>query len=131
MSKWYRTDSVSNGFKLFSSTFKNQKKNFMLEIMKCSCLALHIFHVRINASKPYSFHIFTFIYVSFYTFFIETSMITFTFTLHKARYLHLAVLEINSLKSAQIRCFFWSVFSCIPTEYGNLRSESLYSIQMQ
>ena len=28
------------------------------------------------------------------------------------------------VKSVQIRSFFWSVFSCIRTNYGNLRSKS-------
>ena len=27
--------------------------------------------------------------------------------------------------------FFWSVFSCIRTEYGDIRSESRYSVRMQ
>ena len=31
----------------------------------------------------------------------------------------------------QMRSFFWSVSSCIWTEYGDLRSESPYSIQIQ
>ena len=28
-------------------------------------------------------------------------------------------------------CFFWSVFSFIRTEYGDLRRKSLYSVQIQ
>ena len=35
------------------------------------------------------------------------------------------------VKSVQIRSFFWSVFSCIRTEYGDLRIKSPYSVQMQ
>ena len=30
----------------------------------------------------------------------------------------------NCVKSVQIRSFFWSVFSCIQTEYGELRRKS-------
>ena len=35
------------------------------------------------------------------------------------------------VKSVQIRSFLWSVFSCVRTEYGDLRSKSLYSVQIQ
>ena len=38
---------------------------------------------------------------------------------------------MNYAKSVQIRSFFWSVFSCIRTKYGDLRSKSPYSIQIQ
>ena len=34
----------------------------------------------------------------------------------------------HCVKSVQIRSFFWSVFSCIWTEYGDLRSNSPYSV---
>ena len=37
----------------------------------------------------------------------------------------------HCMKSAQIRNFFWSVFSCIWTEYGGLQSKSPYSIRIQ
>ena len=37
----------------------------------------------------------------------------------------------HCVKSVQIRSFFWSVFSCIRTEYGDLRSGSPYSVRMQ
>ena len=37
----------------------------------------------------------------------------------------------HDVKSVQIRSFFWSVFSCIRTEYGNLRSKSPYSVRIQ
>ena len=35
------------------------------------------------------------------------------------------------LKSVQIWSFSWSVFSCIWTEYGDLRSKSPYSVRIQ
>ena len=35
------------------------------------------------------------------------------------------------VKSVQIRSFFWSVFSCIRTEYGELLHKSTYSFQIQ
>ena len=35
------------------------------------------------------------------------------------------------MKSVQIRSFFWSVFFCIRTEYGDLRSKSPYSVRIQ
>ena len=49
--------------------------------------------------------------------------------------LHAAVLSfrrlLHCLKSVQIRSFFWSVFSGIRTEYGEIRSISPYSVQMR
>ena len=35
------------------------------------------------------------------------------------------------VKSVQIRSFFWSAFSRIWTEYGDLRSKSPYSVQIR
>ena len=35
------------------------------------------------------------------------------------------------VKSVQIRRFFWFVFSCIRTEYGDLWSKSPYSVRIQ
>ena len=35
----------------------------------------------------------------------------------------------HCVKSVQIRSFFWSVFSCIQTEYGDLLSKYLYSVR--
>ena len=35
------------------------------------------------------------------------------------------------MEIVQIRSFFWSVFSCIWTEYGDLLRKSLYSVQIQ
>ena len=35
------------------------------------------------------------------------------------------------MKSAQIRSFFWSAFSCIQTEYGELLRKSPYSVRIQ
>ena len=32
---------------------------------------------------------------------------------------------VQGVKSVQIRSFSWSVFSCIGTEYGDLRSKSV------
>ena len=37
----------------------------------------------------------------------------------------------HCVKSVQIRSFFWSVFSCIRTEYGDLLRKSPYSVQIQ
>ena len=37
----------------------------------------------------------------------------------------------NCVKSVEIRRYFWSVFSCIPTEYGDLRNKSPYLVQIQ
>ena len=33
--------------------------------------------------------------------------------------------NLHCVKSVQIRSYFWSVFSCIRTEYGDLRSKIL------
>ena len=35
------------------------------------------------------------------------------------------------MKSVQIRSYFWSVFSCIRTEYGDLLRKSPYSVCVQ
>ena len=35
------------------------------------------------------------------------------------------------MKSIQIRSYFWSVFSCIRNEYGDLLRKSSHSVQMQ
>ena len=35
------------------------------------------------------------------------------------------------LKYVQIRSYFWSGFSCIRPEYGDLRSKSPYSVRIQ
>ena len=37
----------------------------------------------------------------------------------------------HCLKSVQIRSFFWSVFSCIRTEYGEILRISPYSVRMR
>ena len=37
----------------------------------------------------------------------------------------------HCVKIVQIRSFFWSLFSCIRTEYGDFRSKSPYSVQRQ
>ena len=39
--------------------------------------------------------------------------------------------NVHYVKSVQIASFFWSVFSCIWTEYGDLLHKSLYSVQIQ
>ena len=38
---------------------------------------------------------------------------------------------IHCVKSVQIGSYFWSVFSCIRTEYGDLFRKSLYSVRIQ
>ena len=35
------------------------------------------------------------------------------------------------MKSVQIRCFFWSVFSCIRIEYGDLLRIFPYSVRIE
>ena len=37
---------------------------------------------------------------------------------------------IHCVKSVQIRSFFWSVFPCIRTEYGDLLRKSPYSVRV-
>ena len=41
------------------------------------------------------------------------------------------LLQTHCIKSAQIRSFFWSVFSCIRTDYGDLLRKSSYSVRIQ
>ena len=59
----------------------------------------------------------------------------FAFSLSLFLYIHKktteALLGIHCVKSVQIWSFFWSVFSRICTEYGEIRSTSLYSVQMR
>ena len=40
-------------------------------------------------------------------------------------------LPLHFVKSVQIRSFFWSLFSCIRTEYGDLLRKSPYSVRVQ
>ena len=37
----------------------------------------------------------------------------------------------HCMKSVQICSYFWFVFSCIRTEYGDLQSKSPYSVRIQ
>ena len=39
----------------------------------------------------------------------------------KSQFLLVSCLALHCVKSVQIRIFFWSLFSCIRTEYGDLR----------
>ena len=40
-------------------------------------------------------------------------------------------ISIHCVKSVQIRSFFWSLFSCILTKYGEIWSITPYSVQMR
>ena len=42
----------------------------------------------------------------------------------------ISLLSLHYVKSVQIRSLFWSVFSRIRTEYGEIRSISPYSVRM-
>ena len=64
---------------------------------------------------------------------------SYLFVVNKIIYEH-CLIEIYSfyiikwshcVKSVQIRSFFWPVFSCIRTEYGELRNKSPYSVWKQ
>ena len=44
---------------------------------------------------------------------------------------HLSIYHVLCVKSVQKESFFWSVFSCIRTEYGNLRSKFPYPVRIQ
>ena len=39
--------------------------------------------------------------------------------------------EVHCVRSVQMRTFFWSVYSCIRTEYRDLLLKSPYSVQIQ
>ena len=39
--------------------------------------------------------------------------------------------KYHCVKSVQIQSFFWSLFFCIRTEYGDLRSKYPYSVRIQ
>ena len=51
------------------------------------------------------------------------------YVLKKVQMLHFSI--THCVKSVQIRSFFWPVFPHIRTEYGDLRSESPYSVQIR
>ena len=40
-------------------------------------------------------------------------------------------ISVHSVKSVQVRSFFWSVFFRIRTEYGDLLRKSLYSVRIR
>ena len=39
------------------------------------------------------------------------------------------MVHMHCVKIVQMLSYFWSVFSCIRTEYGDLLRKSLYSVQ--
>ena len=39
--------------------------------------------------------------------------------------------HLHCVKSVQIRGYFWSVISCIRTEYGDLGRKSPYSVRIK
>ena len=41
------------------------------------------------------------------------------------------ILKLHCVKSVQIRSFFWSVLSRIQAEYGDLQSQSSYSVRIR
>ena len=51
-----------------------------------------------------------------------------TLSIHQSRGLHV---NFHCVKNVQIRSFFWSVFSRIRTEYGEIQSISPYSVWMR
>ena len=57
---------------------------------------------------------------------IPATKLLFFFSLRKAE-----EMEWYCVKSVQIWNFFWSVFSRIRTEYGEIRSTSPYSVRMR
>ena len=44
----------------------------------------------------------------------------------KVRYMFIKTNSVHYVKSVQIRSIFWSVFSCIRTEYGDLRRFTVF-----
>ena len=50
---------------------------------------------------------------------------------HVIHLMYILICEEHCVKSVQVRSFFWSVFCCIRTEYGDLRSKSSYSVRIQ
>ena len=41
------------------------------------------------------------------------------------------MVHMHCVKIVQMRSYFWSVFSCIRIEYGDLLRKSLYSVRIQ
>ena len=71
---------------------------------------------------------------------VSSDLVTFTEEIlnRKLHFLGSSILQNLKLfliytlrESVQIQNFFWSIFSYIRTEYGDLRSKSLYSVQIQ
>ena len=58
---------------------------------------------------------------------------TFSYQLvYKVLYIfYIFMQDQHCVKSVQIQSFFWSVFSCIRTEYGDLLRKSPYSVRIQ
>ena len=63
---------------------------------------------------------------------MENLYLTLNMSLHfLSRYVIYSLRKSHSMKSVQIRSFFWSVLSCFRTEYGDLLRKSPYSVQIQ
>ena len=58
------------------------------------------------------------------------SVLTFEFLRTKWLICSFFFLSLHSVKSGQIQSFFWSVFSRIQTEYGDILRISSYLVQM-
>ena len=58
------------------------------------------------------------------------SVLTFEFLRTKLLICSFFFLSTHCVKSGQIKSFFWSVFSHIQTEYGDILRISPYSVQM-
>ena len=59
---------------------------------------------------------------------IEVLLVVVKFSLRNYNFNNRFVI-LHCMKSVQIRSFFWSVFSCIWTEYEDFRSKSPYSVR--
>ena len=64
----------------------------------------------------------------FYLYLLHTSLTHLKLVSPSFR-LRLAISHLHSVKTVQIRSFFWSVFSRTWNEYGDLRRKSLYLVQ--
>ena len=62
-------------------------------------------------------------------------MLTWLFTVFEyiasLKYFFSKIQHNHCVNSVQIRIFFWSVFSRIRTEYGNIRNISPHSVRMR
>ena len=77
-------------------------------------------------------HIHIFIAFSFFCLVFQARRHLFSFWQYaKQNFCFIGSVVSHCVKGVQIRSFFWSIFSCIRTEFGGLLRKSPYSVRIQ